>query len=43
MNDSLELLSHETGGFLVADTNDLTGGVGRILDDQQTIDFEVID
>ena len=26
--DSLELLSHETGGFLVADTNDISGGVG---------------
>ena len=33
--DSLELLSNETGGFLVADTNDITGGVDRILDDQQ--------
>jgi hypothetical protein len=33
--DSLELLSHETGGFLVADTNDISRGVARILDDQQ--------
>ena len=33
--DSLELLSRETGGFLVADANDITGGVDRILDDQQ--------
>ena len=33
--DSLELLSNETGGFLVADSNDISGGVDRILDDQQ--------
>ena len=33
--DSLELLSHETGGFLVADKNDISGGIGRILEDQQ--------
>ena len=33
--DSLDLLSHETGGFMIADTNDISGGVGRILDDQQ--------
>jgi VWFA-related protein len=33
--DSLELLSHETGGFLVADSNDISRGVARILDDQQ--------
>jgi VWFA-related protein len=33
--DSLDLLSHETGGFMIADTNDISGGVGRVLDDQQ--------
>ena len=29
--DSLDLLSHETGGFMIADTNDISGGVGSML------------
>ena len=33
--DGLEVLSRETGGFGVADANDITGGVDRILHDQQ--------
>ena len=40
--DSLDLLSHETGGFMIADTNDISGGVGRILDDQQGFSYSAM-
>ena len=32
--DGLRYLAHQTGGFAVVNSNDLTGGVRRVLDDQ---------
>jgi VWFA-related protein len=31
----LTMLAHDTGGLLVADTNDLTGALARLVDDQK--------
>ena len=33
--DGLNFLSQQTGGFLIHDTNDLAGGIEKVLDDQK--------
>ncbi len=34
LQDGLRFLAKETGGFALVDSNDLDGGIGKILDDQ---------
>jgi VWFA-related protein len=33
--DSLDILAHETGGIAIRNTNDLSGGIRRVLEDQK--------
>ena len=33
--ESLDLLAHETGGIAIRNTNDLSGGIRRVLEDQK--------